>query len=53
MSPIDKNAGKKVYIPSNLYTAILAIALGIVLASIALVAFMCFSQYGTIFTIPG
>lgn len=38
---------------SNAYTAYLALALGVVIASAAYVAFMCFTQYGTIFKIVG
>ena len=35
----------------DLYTAILALAFGAVLATAALVAYKCFMQYGTIFSI--
>ena len=38
---------------NNVYTAILALALLAVLAATILVAFKCYSQYGTLFTIPG
>ena len=38
---------------SNAYTAYLALALGVVIASAAYVAFVCYTQYGTIFKIVG
>jgi hypothetical protein len=38
--------------PSNLYTAILAVAVGVVLATAAYVTFACYTCYGTIFTLP-
>ena len=51
MSPIAQTRGK-VSPPSNLYTVILAVAFGVVLATAAYVAFACYTQYGTIFTMP-
>jgi hypothetical protein len=36
----------KVAVPSNLYTAILAVAMGVVVATAVFVAFMCQTQYG-------
>jgi hypothetical protein len=42
----------KIAVPSNLYTAILAVAFGAVLATAAFVAIQCYSQYGTIFGMP-
>jgi hypothetical protein len=45
------NRGRKVNTSSNVYTAMLALALGAVCATAALVAFKCFVQYGTIFRI--
>jgi hypothetical protein len=38
---------------SNAYTAYLALALGVVVASAAYVAYMCYTQYETIFNIVG
>jgi biopolymer transport protein ExbB/TolQ len=52
MSPMPPSRGSKALVPSNLYTAILAVALGIVLATSAFVAFQCFTQYKTIFGMP-
>jgi hypothetical protein len=52
MSPAKQNRGAKVVASSNLYTAILALAFGIVLATAAFVAYKCYFQYGTIFKIP-
>jgi hypothetical protein len=37
---------------SNLYTAILAVAFGVVLATAAYVTFACYTRYGTIFGLP-
>lgn len=51
MSPVIPSGGKKVYVPDNLYTALLAIAFLIVLATAGIVTFLCHSQYGTIFKI--
>jgi flagellin-like protein len=42
----------KIAVPSNLYTAILAVAFAVVLATAAFVAFKCFTQYETIFGMP-
>ena len=52
MSPEAQVYDKKSIAPSNLYTIILALALGIVLATAAFVAYKCHFQYGTIFKIP-
>jgi len=52
MSPNGPFRGKKVIVPSNIYTAILALAFAVVLATTAFVAYTCYSQYGTIFKIP-
>jgi hypothetical protein len=52
MSPDRQGRGEKVTAPSNLYTAILALALGAVVASAAFVVYMCYSQYNTVFRIP-
>ena len=45
------HGGKKVAV-SNVYTAILAIAFCIVVATAAFIAYTCYSQYGTFFKIP-
>jgi hypothetical protein len=37
---------------SNLYTALLAVAVGVVLATAAFVAVKCYFDYNTLFTIP-
>jgi len=52
MSPNGPIRGKKITIPDSVYTAILALAFCVVLATVALVAYKCHSQYGTIFKIP-
>jgi hypothetical protein len=51
MSAEKANRGSLVNISSNVYTAMLALALGAVLATCLLVAFQCFVQYETIFRI--
>ena len=51
MSPMPQSRGKG-SVPSNLYTAILAIALGAVVATSAFVAIQCYTQYNTIFGMP-
>jgi hypothetical protein len=38
---------------NNAYTAYLALALGVVVACAAYVAYLCYTQYGTIFNIVG
>ncbi len=53
MSPVGQNRGKTVKIPDNLYTVILAVACGLVITTIAFVAYMCQTQYGTLFSTPG
>lgn len=52
MSPMPQPRGGKISPPSNLYTAILAVAFGVVAATAAYVTFACYSYYGTIFTLP-
>jgi hypothetical protein len=44
--------GGKITPPSNLYTAILAVAVGVVLATAVYVTFACSSRYETIFGLP-
>jgi hypothetical protein len=51
MSPDGQNINGKITIPDNLYTVLLALAVGSVMVTVALVAYKCFVQYGTIFTI--
>ncbi len=52
MSPNGQAQGKKLKIPDNLYTVILAVACGAVVATAAFVLIECYRQYGVIFTIP-
>jgi len=52
MSPNGQTRGKKTAIADNLYTVILGIAFGVVLATAVFVAYMCYAQYGTIFKTP-
>lgn len=52
MSPNGQARGKKVTVPYNLYTIILALAFCAVLATAAFVAYQCYTQYGTVFKIP-
>jgi hypothetical protein len=51
MSPIAQTPGQKFSAPDNLYTAVLAISLLAVLATTALVAYLCYIRYETIFKI--
>lgn len=51
MSPIAQTPGGKFSAPDNLYTVVLAIALFAVLATTALVAYLCYARYDTIFKI--
>lgn len=51
MSPNGQNQGKAVA-SNNLYTIILALAFCAVFATAALVAYKCYTQYGTFFNIP-
>ena len=52
MSPMPQARGGKISIPSNLFTAILAVSFGVVLATAAFVAVQCYMQYKTIFGMP-
>ncbi len=52
MSPNEQTPGGKVIVPSNLYTAILALAVCVVLATAAFVACKCYFQFETIFKVP-
>jgi len=51
MSPVIPAGGKKIFVPDNLYTALLAVAFLVVIATAGIVTFLCSSQYGTIFKI--
>ena len=52
MSPGGQKRIGKALAFNNLYTVILALAFGVVLATVAIVAYKCYFQYGTIFKIP-
>jgi hypothetical protein len=52
MSPNRQTPDKKGAVPHNLYTVILTLALCIVVATAALVAYKCKIQYDTFFKIP-
>ncbi len=52
MSPNGQARGKKVTVPDNLYTIIIALAFCAVLATAVFVAYKCYMQYGTLFKIP-
>ena len=51
MSPIIPARGQKISIPDNIYTALLAIAFLVVLATAGITTFLCHSHYETIFKI--
>jgi hypothetical protein len=51
MSPIGQQR-RKVDVPNNLYTAILALALGAVLFMTIIVGYLCYARYGGIFGTP-
>ena len=51
MSPMPQPRGKT-SLPSNLYTVILAVAFGVVLATAAYVGVACYTQYHTVFGMP-
>ncbi len=52
MSPNGQTRGGKIIASNNLYTAIIALAFCVVLATAAFVAYKCYFQYGTIFRVP-
>jgi hypothetical protein len=52
MSPEGQIRSVKPVSFSNLYTIILALAFGVVLATAAFVAYKCYFDYGTLFKIP-
>ena len=52
MSPDRQKRIGNVVASNNLYTIILALAFGVVLATAAYVSYTCYVQYDTIFQIP-
>ena len=52
MSPAGQIRGKRAIASSNLYTAILALAFFVTLATTAFVAFKCYFGYDTILSLP-
>lgn len=52
MSPNGQAKGKQVKASHNIYTVVLAVATGAVLAVAGFVLYMCHSQYGAIFKLP-
>ena len=52
MSPAGRSRVGKVSADDNIYTAILALVCGVVLATAVFVAYKCYSQYDTIFKAP-
>jgi len=52
MSPMPQPRGGKIAPPSNLYTVILALAFGVVLATFVYVVYACRVRYGTFFGMP-
>jgi hypothetical protein len=52
MSPDGQTRGGRIIPTSNLYTIILALAVGVVIATSAFVAYKCYMYYDTIFKLP-
>jgi len=52
MSPNGQAQGKNIKAANNVYTVILAVATGTVVAVAIFVLYMCKTQYGTIFNMP-
>ena len=52
MSPEGQLRIEKPAPMSNIYTILLALAFGVVLATAAFVAYKCYFQYNTLFKIP-
>lgn len=52
MRPAGQFRGGKPKVINNVYTALLALAFCAILATAAFVAFKCYTQYGTFFTLP-
>jgi hypothetical protein len=51
MSALEQTTGAKPKASSNLYTALLALACGIVAGTAGFVAYKCFFDYGTLLQI--
>jgi len=49
MSPMPQPRGGKIAAPSDLYTAILALAVGVLVATAAYVTYACYLRYDTVF----
>lgn len=52
MSPMPQPRGGKISPPNNLYTALMALAVGVLVATTAYVAYACQMRYGMIFGQP-
>ena len=52
MTAEEQVRGPKVEARNNVYTVIIAVAFFVVLATAAFVAYKCYFQYGTLFSIP-
>jgi hypothetical protein len=52
MSPMPQPRGGKISPLSNLYTALLAVAVGVLLATTAYVTYASYMRYGAIFGQP-
>jgi len=52
MSPMPQPRGGTISVPNNLYTALLAVAVGVLLATTIYVTYACYTRYGTIFGLP-
>ncbi|HUT29129.1 MAG TPA: hypothetical protein VMX13_04990 [Sedimentisphaerales bacterium] len=48
MSPGGRNQGGRVAATDNLYTVVLALAFGVVLATAVFVTYKCYRQYGSV-----
>ena len=49
MSPSGQTRGKKMMVPDNLYTVLLASAFFLTLGTVIFVLAMCYTQYETLF----
>jgi len=52
MSPDRRDRTAKATATDNIYTAVLAVAFSVMLATAIFVAYKCYSHYGTIFKAP-
>jgi hypothetical protein len=52
MSPNGQAPGRKISTRDNIYTALLAVSVAMVLLSAIFVVYKCYAQYETIFKIP-